>query len=132
MGAPWGGGSLKAPPPPPPPARAAPAGRGASSGARGVEKPAVRYGINAARPSPRTSRQRAAMGWSDKMVADVDAVLRGVGDLDDGAREVALLITVREIGEERGLAQRAVRRGHDPHDRPVHVAHVRGGAVDDG
>src|SRR3989475_4235685 len=87
MGAPWGGGSLKAPPPPPPPARAAPAGRGASSGARGVEKPAVRYGINAARPSPRTSRQRAAMGWSDKMVADVDAVLRGVGDLHDGDRK---------------------------------------------
>src|SRR3989449_5277100 len=93
------GGSLNGTPPPPTSAPAASARRSASSEARGVGKPAVRYGINAARPSPRTSRQRAAMGWSDKMVADVDAVLRGVGDLDDGAREVALLITVREIGE---------------------------------
>src|SRR5438445_11271290 len=81
-------------------APAASARRSASSEAGGVGKPAVRYGINAARPSPRTSRQRAAMGWSDKIVADVDAVLRGVGDFDDGAREVALLITLREIGEE--------------------------------
>src|SRR5205809_6279725 len=102
-------------------APAASATRSASSEAGGVGKPAVRYGINAARPSPRTSRQRAAMGWSDKMVADVDAVLRGVGDLDDGAREVALLITVREIGEVGGLAQRAVRRGRDQLDRPALV-----------
>src|SRR5438445_6937844 len=113
-------------------APAASARRSASSEAGGVGKPAMRYGINAARPSPRTSRQRAAMGWSDKIVADVDAVLRGVGDFDDGAREVALLITLREIGDEPGLEQRAVRRRHDPYRRPVHVAHVRVGAVADG
>src|SRR2546426_7051099 len=132
MVGPWARGSLNGTPTSTTPARAVWARGGASSGAGGGGKPAVRYGISAARPSPRTSRQRAAMGWSDKIVADVDAVFRGVGDFDDGAREVALLITLREIGDEPGLEQRAVRRGHDPHHRPVHVAHVRVGAVDDG
>src|SRR3989442_5163009 len=109
MGGPWAGGSLNGTPPSTTSAPAVSARRSASSERAGVGKPAVRYGISAARPSPRTSRQRAAMGWSDKIVADVDAVFRGVGDFDDGAREVALLITLREIGDEPGLEQRAVR-----------------------
>src|SRR5207249_9752849 len=65
----------------------------ASSEAAGVGCPAVRYGMRAAwrlappplspppRPAPaRMARQRAAIGCSDKIVADVDAVLHRVGD----------------------------------------------------
>src|SRR5439155_5310468 len=64
--------------------------RRASSEARGVGKPAVRYGISA-RDVP-SARHREAMGgaFSDKVVADVDTVFDRVGDLDDGAREVAV------------------------------------------
>src|SRR6266513_1713995 len=57
----------------------------AASDASGVGWPAVRYGMSAARRrSPaRRVRQRAAIGCSDKVIADVDAVLGRIGDLDD-------------------------------------------------
>src|SRR5207249_7658544 len=116
----------------------------ASSEAAGVGCPAVRYGMSAAwrlappplspppRPAPaRMARQRAAIGCSDKIVADVDAVLHRVGDLDDRAGEVALRIALREVREEPGVVQRALGRRHDAHDGPVHVADVGVGAVDD-
>src|SRR5437899_494801 len=60
----------------------------ASSDAAVVGNPAVRYGISAARPASRTARHRAAMERSDKVVADLEAVLDRVGDFDDGAGEV--------------------------------------------
>src|SRR5947208_12466690 len=49
----------------------------AASDASGVGWPAVRYGMSAARrrPPARRVRQRAAIGCSDKVIADVDAVL---------------------------------------------------------
>src|SRR5216117_4075605 len=73
--------------------------RSASRDRAGVGNPAVRYGISAARPAPagaplpplpppRMARQRAAIGCSDKVVADVDAVLGRIGDLHDGAGKV--------------------------------------------
>src|SRR5690348_1126537 len=76
--------------------------RNASSDTSGVGNPAVRYGMSAALlpPLSRTARHRAAIGCSDKVVADVDAVLQRIGDLDDGARIVPLGIALREIGEE--------------------------------
>src|ERR1041384_3899583 len=103
----------------------------ASSDAAAVGNRAVRYGISAARPASRTVRHRAAMGRSDKVVADLEAVFDRVGDLDDGAREVALLIALREIGQEAGSEQRAVGGGHDAHYRAVHLADVGIGGVDD-
>src|SRR2546425_11450111 len=98
MVGPSAGGSLNGTPPSTMSAPAASARRSASSEAGGVGKPAVRYGINTARPSPRTSRQRAAMGWADKIVAEVDGVFRGGGDFDNGGRGSALVITLREMG----------------------------------
>src|SRR5258706_15536648 len=64
--------------------------RSASSETAGVGKPAVRYGISA-RDLP-SSRHRAAMAFSDKVVADVDTVFDRVSDLDDGAGETAAFI----------------------------------------
>src|SRR2546421_2902429 len=106
----------------------------AASDASGVGWPAVRYGMSAARRrSPaRRVRQRAAIGCSDKVIADVDAVLDRIGDLDDGAGEVALRIALRQVGEKPGLVRRPLRRCHDPHHRAVGVSGVRAGAVDNG
>src|SRR4029077_6865137 len=81
--------------------------RSASSDDAGVGNPAVRYGISAARrelpppplppaPFPNT-RQRAAMGCSDKVVGDVDAVLEGVGDLHDRPWEMTLGVALGEV-----------------------------------
>src|SRR6266550_3050316 len=96
------------------------AARNASREAAGVGYPAVIYGISAARRSARTARQRAAIGWSDKVVADLDAVLRRVADLDDGSGEVALFIALREVDHGARVQQRPLGRRHDPHHRPVH------------
>src|SRR5207247_1654779 len=57
--------------------------------------------MSAARRSSRTTRHRAAIGWSDKIVADVDAVFLGVGDLAYGPRVVALCVAQRHICYER-------------------------------
>src|SRR2546425_10020682 len=107
MVGPSAGGSLNGTPPSTTSAPAASARRSASSEAGGGGKPAVRYGINAARPSPRTSRQRAAMGGADKKVADVDAVFRGVGDFDNGGRGGSLPSTLGERGDGPRPAQGA-------------------------
>src|SRR5229473_3532187 len=99
----------------------------AASESAGVGNPAVRYGIRAARrtpAAPRIARQRAAIGCSDKVVGDVDAVLDRVGDLDDGARIVALGILVREIDEHPGMHQPTVGGRDDAHHRTVHVGDV--------
>src|SRR5437870_982339 len=106
--------------------------RNASSDWSGVGNPAVRYGMSAARfapARPRMARQRAAIGCSDKVVTDVDAVFDGVGDLDDGAGIVALRIALGEIGEEPGVLHAAVGCRHDADDRAMHVCDVRVGAV---
>src|SRR6266550_2276245 len=80
--------------------------------------------MSAARRSSCTTRQRAAIGCSDKIVADVDAVFLGVGDLDDGARVVALGVAVREVRERAGVLHGAFGRRRDPHDRAVYLAHI--------
>src|SRR5216684_4730997 len=94
----------------------------ASSDLAGVGNPAVRYGMSA-RDLP-SARHRAAMTFSDKVVADVDAVFDRVGDLDDGAREVAVGVFLREIDDGTGVQERAVRGRDETHHRPVDVAHV--------
>src|SRR2546422_269910 len=84
-------------------APAAATARRASSDSSGVGNPAVRYGMSAAcrvPALPRMARQRAAIGCSDKVIADVDAVLDGVGDLHDRAGMTAFGILLREVGEE--------------------------------
>src|SRR5690348_5753420 len=101
----------------------------AASDRAGVGNPAVRYGIRADRCSPRTARQRAAMGRSDKVVADVQAVLEGIGDLHDTAREIALLVALGQVREDARLDQGAVGARDDAHHRAVHLAHVRVGRV---
>src|SRR5437660_8171074 len=85
-------------------APAASARRSAARHPAGDGYPAVRYGISAARPAPpaRSACHRRAIGWSDKVVADLDPVLLRVGDLDDGPRIVALLIALGQVGEESG------------------------------
>src|SRR3989454_1102999 len=99
-------------------APAAATSRRASSDASGVGNPAVRYGMSAARrvPAfPRMARQRAAIGCSDKVVADVDAVLYGVRDLHDRAGMIAFGVALREVGEESGVLHPAFgREGHGP------------------
>src|SRR5687767_13339304 len=85
-------------------------------------------------PTPvpaRMARQRAAIGCSDKIVADLDAVLRGVGDLDDRAGVLAVTVALREIGEEPGMLRRPFRRGHDAHHGPVYLTHIGIRTVDD-
>src|SRR5437016_12003451 len=106
----------------------------AASDASGLGWPAVRYGMSAARRrSPaRRVRQRAAIGCSDKVIADVDAVLDRIGDLDDGAGEVALRVALRQVGEKPWLGRRPLGRRHDAHHGTVDVGDVRVGAVDDG
>src|SRR2546429_6027171 len=104
----------------------------ASSDTSGVGNPAVRYGMSAARrvPAfPRMARHRAAIGCSDKVVADVDAVLYGVRDLHDRAGMIAFGIFLREVGEESGVLHPAFGRGHDADDRSMHMGDVRIGAV---
>src|SRR2546422_2500652 len=106
--------------------------RRASSDSSGVGNPAVRYGMSAARrvPAfPRMARQRAAIGCSDKVVADVDAVLYGVRDLHDRAGMIAFGVALREVGEESGVLHPAFGRGHDADDRSMHMGDVRIGAV---
>src|SRR6267143_6106820 len=113
-------------------APAAATARRASSDSSGVGNPAVRYGMSAARrvPAfPRMARQRAAIGCSDKVVADVDAVFDGVGDLHDRAGMLAFGIVLREIGEESGVLHPALRRGHDTDHGAMHVGDVRIGTV---
>src|SRR5712664_3472822 len=88
-------------------APAAATARIASSDWAGLGKPAVRYGMSA-RVLP-SARHRAAMTFSDKVVADVDAVFDRVGDLDDGAREVAVGVFLREIDDGTGVQERAGR-----------------------
>src|SRR6266487_4530419 len=93
----------------------------ASSEAAGVGWPAVRYGMSAARhpprpPAPRPAvarmaRQRAAIGCSDKIVADVDGVLSGGGDLDARAVAVALRSALHGPGFLAVLAQRDAHDG---------------------
>src|SRR2546428_12351688 len=78
-------------------APAAATARIASSDLAGVGKPAVRYGMSA-RDLP-SARHRAAMAFSDKVIADVDAVFDRVGDLDDGPRGVAVGVFLREIDD---------------------------------
>src|SRR5439155_25985542 len=94
--------------------------RRAWSDSSGVGNPAVRYGMSAARcvPAlPRMARQRAAIGCSDKVVADVDPVLDGVGDFHDRAGMIAGGTELREIGEESGALHPALGRGHDADHR---------------
>src|SRR5690349_13666241 len=120
--------------------------RRASSDDAGVGKPAVRYAISAARrelppappppslppaPFPNT-RQRAAMGCSDKVVGDVDAVLEWVGDLHDRPREMTLCVALGEVRQEARVLNAAVRRGDDADHGAMHVRDVRVGAVDQG
>src|SRR6266704_392713 len=95
--------------------------RSAASDCSGVGKPAVRYGMSAARfpvPAFRMARHRATIAWSDKVVADVDAVFDGIGDLDDRAGEGTLGIALGEISQKAGMLQCTVGRGHDPRARP--------------
>src|SRR5439155_19668283 len=104
--------------------------RSASSEMSGVGNPAVRYGIRAARrvpvPSPpRRARQRAAIGCSDKVVADVDSVLGRVGDLDDGPGEMAVGILLREVRQEARVLDAALGRRDDANHRAMHVCDVR-------
>src|SRR3977135_471545 len=102
--------------------------RRASRDSSGVGNPAVRYGMSAARRapvSPRMARQRAAIGCSDKVIADVDAVLDGVGDLHDRAGMIAFGVFLREVGEESRVLDPAFGRGHDADPRPMHMGDVR-------
>src|SRR5256885_16285040 len=64
----------------------------AASDASGVGWPAVRYGMSAARrrAPARRARQPAAIGCSDKVLADVAAVPAPIRDPDDGSAEDAL------------------------------------------
>src|SRR6266566_3358750 len=102
--------------------------RSASSDTSRFGNPAVRYGISARRrPS---ARHRSAMA-SDKVVADVDAVFDWVGNLDDGAWEIAVRILLGKIDDRAGVQEGAVRRRHDAHDGPVHMRDVGIGAVDE-
>src|SRR5436309_13624123 len=97
-------------------APAAATSRRASRDRSGVGNPAVRYGMSAARrvPAfPRMDRQRAAIGCSDKVVADVDTVFDGVGDFHDRAGMIAFEIFLREVGEVSGMLHTAFGRGHD-------------------
>src|SRR6266480_2763130 len=113
-------------------APAAARSRRASRDNSGVGNPAVRYGMSAARRAPalpRMARQRAAMGCSDKVVADVDAVFYGVGDLHDRAGMMAFGIALREVGQESGVLHPALGRGHDADHRSMHVGDVRIGTV---
>src|SRR3989441_534900 len=113
-------------------APAAATARRASSDSSAVGNPAVRYGMSAARrvPAlPRMARQRAAIGCSDKVIADVDAVLDGVSDLHDRAGMVAFGILLRKVGEEARVLDPSFGRGHDAHHRAMHMGDVRVGAV---
>src|SRR5438552_4229905 len=112
------------------PARSA--ARNASREAAGVGYPAVIYGISAARRWARTARHRAAIGWSDKVVADLDAVLRRIADLDDRPRELAGFLLLREIDDRARMHQRPVGRRHDPHHGPVHRGDVGVGRLHQG
>src|SRR6266850_5461318 len=94
--------------------------RSASSETAALGKPAVRYGISA-RDLP-SARHRCAMAVSDKVVADVDPVLNRVRDLDDGAREIAVGVFLREIDDGTGIEQRAVRRRDQADDRTMNVS----------
>src|SRR5689334_14006949 len=93
--------------------------RSASRERAGVGNPAVRNGMSAARRSARTAAQRPASGRSDKVVADLDTVLDRIGDLDDGARERALLVPMRGVGEESGMLNGGPGRRDDPDHGPV-------------
>src|SRR5437588_12831903 len=78
----------------------------ASSDTSGVGNPAVRYGMSAARrvPAfPRMARHRAAIGCSDKVGADVDAVFYGVRDLHERAGMIAFGLSLRQVVEEAGV-----------------------------
>src|SRR5438034_6740692 len=88
--------------------------RSASRDATAVGNPAVTYGIKA-----RRAGHHAAMGRSDKVVADLEAVLERVGDFDDRAREVPLLTFLGEVHHRTGGQQGALGGRHDPHHRPV-------------
>src|SRR5947199_7803968 len=115
-------------------APAAATSRRASRDSSGVGNPAVRYGISAARRGPafpRMARQRAAIGCSDKVVADVDTVLGGVGDLHDRAGMIACGIALCEIGEKSGVLHSALGSGHDADNRSMHMGDVRIGIVDE-
>src|SRR2546428_5893252 len=135
MVGPSASGSLKGTPTSTKSAPAASARRRAAMQVAGVGYPAVRYGINAARrrslppPSARIARHRRAIGCSDKVVADLEAVFLRVGDFDDGPREVATRITLRKVDDGARVEESAVRGRHDPHDGAVHVADVRVGGM---
>src|SRR6266576_1106036 len=102
--------------------------RSASSETAGVGKPAVRYGISA-RDVP-SARHREAMGaLSDKVIADVDTVLDRVGDLDDGARVVAVGILLGKIDHGTRIQQRPIGCRDEAYDRAVDVRDVGVGAV---
>src|SRR5438067_10901273 len=104
MVGPSASGSLKGTPTSTKSAPAASTSWSAASDLSGVGWPAVRYGMSAARRrSPaRRVRPRAAIGCSDKVIADVDAVRGRIGDLDDGAGEVALRIPLSQAAEASG------------------------------
>src|SRR6185436_1168816 len=74
--------------------------------------PAVKNGINAARPAAWTVFQRSAIGRSGKVVADLEAVLLRARDLDDAAREVAAGLLIGEIGQEPRILNRPVGGRH--------------------
>src|SRR5258705_13387153 len=122
MVGPSASGSEKGPPTSTKSAPAACTARRTSRDTAAVGNPAVTYGISALFGSP-SVRQRAAIGCSDKVVADGDAVFDRVGDFDDGPRVAPLLILGREVDDGPGLQQCPVGRRHDAHDRTMHVRH---------
>src|SRR5438477_504437 len=102
--------------------------RTASRETAGVGEPAVRYGMNA-RDLP-SARHREAMGaLSDKVVADVDTVFDRVGDLDDGARVVAVCIFLGKIDHGTRIQQRPIGGRDEAYDRAVYMRDVGVGAV---
>src|SRR5207249_12166847 len=77
--------------------------RRAWSDSSGVGNPAVRYGMSAARRAPALPRmacQRAAIGCSDHVVADVDPVLDRLGDPHDRAGQTTGVTDQRQSGED--------------------------------
>src|SRR6266508_201796 len=100
--------------------RSAPAAatrRSASRDAATVGNPAVRYGISARPPPPLppSPRHRVVIGCSDKVVADLEAVLEWVRDFDDGAGEMALLVFLGEVDHRGRFQERAIGGRHDAH-----------------
>src|SRR5512140_3084657 len=80
------------------------------------------YGTRArlcVRPSSANRRAICPAGGaitSDEVVTDPDAITLRILSLDDGAKELALVVAIREVDQRPGMRHVALRVAHDTHD----------------